>query len=250
MMAPEVLCDGSALSPRDIAAAPTQAPSTAVGQKMLQHISFHVIETATDEDLLLTYRGTGDKRAFEALVHRYEGELLGYLQNYLGHAADASDALQNTWLQVHLKCAQFDSGRRVRPWLFTIATHQAIDLHRRRRVRRMISLDHPAADPADERGIDELSPLGALMIDAHAQSVEDLLADKEQYSNVLDALNRLPVPLQRVVSLVHLQGLLYREAAAILGVPVGTVKSRLHHAITQLHAELLASVPDPAAAAA
>ena len=105
----------------------------------------------TDEDLLLAYRNHGDRQAFEELVHRYETELYSYLRNYLGHAQMAEDAFQATFLQVHLKCGQFDPGRRVRPWLYTVATHQAIDAQRRNRRHRMVSLDrHRGADLDDD----------------------------------------------------------------------------------------------------
>jgi RNA polymerase sigma-70 factor (ECF subfamily) len=95
----------------------------------------------SDEDLLLRYREEGDRRAFEELVGRYERELYNYLRHYLGDAEMAEDAFQAAFLQVHLKCDQFDAGRKVRPWLYTIATNQAIDARRRNRRHRMVSLD-------------------------------------------------------------------------------------------------------------
>ena len=95
----------------------------------------------TDEKLLLSYRSEPDNRVFEELVHRYEKELYGYLRHYLGDAEMAEDVFQQTFLQVHLKCGQFEPGRKVRPWLYTVATNQAIDYQRRNRRHRMSSLD-------------------------------------------------------------------------------------------------------------
>ena len=100
----------------------------------------------SDEKLLLSYRAERDGGVFEELVHRYEKELFGYLRHYLGNAEMADDVFQQTFLQVHLKCDQFEPGRKVRPWLYTIATHQAIDYRRRNRRHRMSSLS-PAAYP-------------------------------------------------------------------------------------------------------
>ena len=94
-----------------------------------------------DEALLVGYRETGDREAFTELVHRYEREIYSYLRRYLGNAQMAEDAFQQTFLQVHLKCDQFQEGRRFRPWVYTIATHQAIDLQRRNKRHRMVSLD-------------------------------------------------------------------------------------------------------------
>src|SRR4051812_4797069 len=85
----------------------------------------------SDEQLLVAYRSQGEAAAFETLVHRYERELYSYLFRYLGDAAMAEDAFQATFLQVHLKRDQFEEGRKVRPWLYTIATHQSIDAQRR-----------------------------------------------------------------------------------------------------------------------
>ncbi len=81
---------------------------------------------------------------FEELVRRYEKELYGYLRHYLGNAEMAEDVFQQTFLQVHLKCDQFEPGRKVRPWLYTVATNQAIDYQRRNRRHRMSSLNRAA----------------------------------------------------------------------------------------------------------
>ncbi len=104
----------------------------------------------SDEDLLLEYRSRQNRRAFEQLVRRYEGELYNYLRHYLGDAEMAEDAFQATFLQVHLKCQRFEPGRKVRPWLYTVATNQAIDAQRRNRRHRMVSLDHRSAGKGND----------------------------------------------------------------------------------------------------
>jgi RNA polymerase sigma-70 factor (ECF subfamily) len=97
--------------------------------------------TATDEALIAEYKSSGERRAFDELVHRYERELFSYLRRYLGDATLAEDAFQTTFLQVHLKCDQFEDGRKFRPWLYTIATNQAIDTQRRNKRHRLVSMD-------------------------------------------------------------------------------------------------------------
>ena len=106
----------------------------------------------TDEELLLGYRDTGDADQFSELVHRYESELYSYLRRYLGDAEMAEDAFQAAFLQVHLKCQQYEPGRAVRPWLYTIATNQAIDAQRRNRRHRMVSLDRSGGSSAEDVG--------------------------------------------------------------------------------------------------
>ncbi|MGQ9574431.1 MAG: RNA polymerase sigma factor [Thermoguttaceae bacterium] len=189
----------------------------------------------TDEELLLAYRNHGDRHSFEELVHRYETELYSYLRNYLGDAQMAEDAFQATFLQVHLKCQQFEPGRRVRPWLYTVATHQAIDAQRRNRRHRMVSLDRGRPGPEEDQ--EEAGSLSDL-VDAHEIGPAEQFEASQRGRYVREAMERLPEILRRVVLLVYYQGLKYREAAEVLNVPVGTVKSRLHAAIVRLNQSL------------
>jgi RNA polymerase sigma-70 factor (ECF subfamily) len=183
----------------------------------------------TDEQLLLRYRSAGDPAAFEALVHRYERELYSYLQRYLCDAALAEDAFQATFLQVHLKREQFEEGRKVRPWLYTIATNQAIDAQRRNKRHRMVSLDSRSVGAGDDAA-------GALAdLVASGESAPALnLEQAERRDWIRQAVGELPETLRRTVTLIYYQGLKYRDAAEVLGVPTGTVKSRMHAAVQRL----------------
>ena len=184
----------------------------------------------TDEDLLERYCTHGDPQVFGVLVHRYERELYSYLRRYLGDAAMAEDAFQGTFLQIHLKCGQFEAGRKFRPWLYTIATNQAIDAQRRNKRHRMVSLDRRHKGEAEE----DLGSLAELLISREVGPVKE--ADAEERRRwIRDSVRALPDPLKGAVNLVYYQGLKYREAAEVLKVPVGTVKSRLHTAITKLN---------------
>jgi RNA polymerase sigma-70 factor (ECF subfamily) len=183
----------------------------------------------SDEDLLLDYCQHRDRRSFEELVHRYERELFTYLRRYLGSAEMAEDAFQQTFLQVHLKCEQYEPGRKVRPWLYTVATNQAIDAQRRNRRHRMASLDRRVGNESE-------AATGALvdMLVRDESGPAELLQSTERREFVQGVVDRLPDSLKQVVVLVYYQGLKYREAAEVLDIPVGTVKSRLHAAIQKL----------------
>ena len=191
----------------------------------------------SDEDLLLEYRSRGDRKAFEELVHRYERELYNYLRHYLGDAQMAEDAFQAAFLQVHLKCEQFEPGRRVRPWLYTVATNQAIDAQRRNRRHRMVSLSQRSRRSGKEEDVGALVEL----LDGDDPNPADRLESDEQRQFVRAAVERLPLALRQVLLLVYYQGLKYREAAEVLSIPVGTVKSRLHAAIRRLEQSLTPS---------
>jgi len=184
----------------------------------------------TDEELLLEYRSTGDRKTFNQLFHRYEGELLGYLRNYLGDAHKADDVYQQTFLQIHLKCDTFEPGRKVRPWLYTVATNQAIDSIRRNKRHVMVSLDKSAGNTYSAYGHDESASVGEMLDDSGKEPGENVEEDETRLE-VRDAVDGLPEPVRQVVVLVYFQGLKYREAAEILDIPVGTIKSRLHAAI-------------------
>lgn len=183
----------------------------------------------SDESLLVQYAETADRSLYETLIRRYEREIYSYLRRYIGNAEQAEDAFQGTFLQVHLKCQQFDPQRRVRPWLYAIATNQAIDIQRRNKRHRMVSLDRTAASERD--GTD-----GGWSEKLVGESVDPLDAATEQENSrwIHESVESLGESMQQVVQLVYYQGMKYREAADVLGIPVGTVKSRLHAAVQRL----------------
>lgn len=187
----------------------------------------------SDEELLLEYQTTGERKAFEELVQRYERELFNYLRQFLGDAQMAEDAFQSTFLQVHLKCDRFDPARRVRPWLYTVATNQAIDAQRRNRRHRMVSLDGQTA-----RGQEDQPGRLVDLIDGDEGDPGDRLHSAEHRADVRRAVDELPEQFRQVLLLIYYQGLKYREAAEVLSIPVGTVKSRLHAAIRKLESAL------------
>lgn len=187
----------------------------------------------SDEDLLMAYREHGDREAFGALVHRYERGLFCHLRRYLGDEEAAEDVFQQTFLQVHLKCDKFDPGRRFRPWLYAVATNQAIDYQRQnRRHDKMLSLDW-----SNVEGNGNASPLKALAERGEQDPVEVSRVHEIQMQ-VQDALAELENPLQRdLVKAVYFRGRKYREAANDFNIPEGTVKSRLHTALKKLRSK-------------
>jgi RNA polymerase sigma-70 factor (ECF subfamily) len=182
----------------------------------------------TDEEVLLRYRETKDPELFAELVGRYERELYSYLRRYLGSREMAEDAFQAAFLQVHVKCHQFEAGRRVKPWLYAIATNQAIDAGRRNRRHYMVSFDH-----LGRSGHAEETNVADPMVSREPSPVTQA-GDVERNELLRRALDGLSEHMRIVVYLVYYQGLKYREAAEVLSIPVGTVKSRLHTAIAKL----------------
>jgi RNA polymerase sigma-70 factor (ECF subfamily) len=171
------------------------------------------------------------------LLRRYERELYGYLRRYLGDSDLAEDVFQNTFLQLCVKSGQYEIGRPVRPWLYTIATHQAIDALRRNGRHQALSLDQNQKEMPDG----EVRSLLELLETRGAGPLEAAQGE-ETRERIRASVDRLPDFLRQVVVLAYYQGLKYREIAEILGIPVGTVKSRLHAALVKLQ-EAWAALP-------
>ncbi len=186
------------------------------------------IGQSTDEELLTRYRNEGRSEDFDELVRRYQRELYRYLARYLGDPALADDVFQNTFLQVHLKKELYEDGRPVRPWLYAIATHQAVDALRKAGRHPTVSLDQNAPSSQDDVG----SLINLLVSDVPGPLAE--LQGEERKRWVRDSVAKLPEILRETLIMAYYQDLKYREIAEALGIPVGTVKSRLHAAISKL----------------
>lgn len=181
----------------------------------------------TDEDLLLEYRCTGIREAFDEIVRRYERELYNYLYRYLGNAANAEDVFQKTFLAVLRKCDQFEVGRKFRSWLYKIATNKALDCMREAKRFSVISMDAPMRN-------DQNCCIADIITGDEPEPFEEQM-DREIASQVREAVASLPEPMRQAVYMVYFQGLSYREAAEAVGVNFCTVSTRVHQAIQKLN---------------
>lgn len=183
----------------------------------------------SDEELLALFR-QGTSEAFGALVRRFEGELYGYLRRYLGDSDFAEDVFQNTFLQLYTKIHQYETGRPVRPWLYAIATNQAIDALRRQQRHQTIRLDVEGDDAKDTE-----APHLMTLLESRGPGPLEQLQGEERKQLIRASVEKLPDFLKQVVILAYYQSLKYKDIAGIMGIPVGTVKSRLHTALCKLH---------------
>lgn len=209
---------------------------------MRDSVAFSEVDlTACSDEELLTRFCEGKKEAFGVLVRRHERELYGYLRRYTGDPALAEDVFQNTFLQIYLKCCSgqqgeegtgpsgaYQKGRPVRPWMYTIATHLAIDALRRVGRQQAVSLDESRGDATQSA-----NSLMELLETQESSPLDEVLKE-ETRERVRSSVDRLPDLLRQVLILAYYQGLKYQEIADILDIPVGTVKSRLHAALVKL----------------
>ena len=184
---------------------------------------------ASDEVLMHRVKA-GDDDALAVLVHRYEGPLFNYARKMLGNTADADEVFQETFLRVHLHRKRFWGGSRFRPWLYRIATNLCKDRLRYRKRR-------PEIPVSALRGSDEAHAFDPLARHAaDAMQPDEAAAARELAVRMGTALAALSVKHRAVFLMAHQEGLSYAEIAKALRIPVGTVKSRMNKAVSQLMA--------------
>jgi RNA polymerase sigma-70 factor (ECF subfamily) len=175
----------------------------------------------SDNDLLRAV-SRGDEQALAAIYDRYRLILFGLILRILHDRPEAEDVLQETFLQVWRRAADFDESRgRAFTWLVTIARSRALD-----RLRSLGS----RAKLADE-------VVAHSSYEAAGDAAEDALKS-EQGTIVRRALAELPDEQRRTLLLAYFEGLTQTEIAARLGDPLGTVKTRMRSGLMKLR-ELL-----------
>ena len=181
------------------------------------------LQTESDERLV-KHHVDGQAGAIDELIRRYRDELFGYLVRFTGSRALAEDVFQETFLQIHLSAASFDVDRRLKPWLYTIATNKARDARRWLRRRPSVSLDTPVGGSDDAVAMVDLMP-------ADGNDPQGPLQGAEQTNRVRAVVDRLGDAQREILLLTYFQRMSYAQVADILNIPVGTVKSRLHGAV-------------------
>lgn len=165
-------------------------------------------ERVEEPDPLVVDRARrGDDASFELLVRAYQAPVWRFVRHLVVDGALAEDVTQDVFVRAHRSLGGFDTSARFSSWLFAIARNAAIDAIRSRDRRRRLhaGASHPAPAASPEAGA-ELSA----------------------------ALAALPTPLREALLAVEVLGLTYDEAGEVLGVPTGTVKSRVHRARERL----------------
>ena len=179
----------------------------------------------TDEQLFEAFRD-GDDAAFRTLIERHREDLLRFLRRLVGDPATAEDVFQDAFMQVYLSADAFDSSRRFRPWLFTIAANKGRDALRKSARRRAMPLSAPVQGSG---GRDQTTFVDLMEIDV--PSPGSGAESRERDKLVQAAVDDLPPALREILLLAYFQRLSYAQIAAELGIPLGTVKSRLHSAV-------------------
>lgn len=176
----------------------------------------------SDEELVEDYLA-GDVAAFRTIVERHHDLLFRFLYRLVGTREMAEDVFQETFLQIHESLEGFDTSRRFKPWLFTIAANKGRDALRRASRRGALSLSARNADDEGDALVD--------LLEVDLPGPDRPLEQQEQNEMVQRALDTLSPRLREILLLCYFQRLSYLQIAEQLSIPVGTVKSRLHAAV-------------------
>ena len=186
------------------------------------------MEPRTDEQLLAAYR-KGETATFRTLIERHHEELVRFLIRLLGDRQAAEDVFQDTFLQVHQSAGTFDTSRRFRPWLFTIAANKGRDYLRKKNRRQEVDLNAPVSRGGGGDDGRSTTYVDLMEIDIPGPSAR--MTEAERDLLVQRALDALPYSLREILLLAYFQRLSYAQIAEELRIPLGTVKSRLHAAV-------------------
>lgn len=175
--------------------------------------------TAVSDERLLARFVSGEDEALGELASRYEALLIGLCTGMLRDRGLAMEAVQETWLRVIRHGRTYDGRASVKTWLYQIAINRCRDLGKSRGARaKRERTHHERAE--DYRRAHESGDAHAM--DPRLESAVDALEDHQR----------------ETVLLCYHRGLTHRQAAEVLGVPMGTIKSRLNKALIRLRAAL------------
>ncbi|MGD0347271.1 MAG: sigma-70 family RNA polymerase sigma factor [Terracidiphilus sp.] len=170
----------------------------------------------------------GDSGAWAEMVRSHQKRVYGLCYRFTGNAADAEDLTQDVFLKIYMNLGSFDATRGSLPvWITTMTRNLLVDNFRRtRNLRATGSLDEGWDQTEELRPIDRLADAGP--------SPHESAARNELKKMVQKALLKVSVELREAVILRDLQDLDYKEIAQVLGIPEGTVKSRISRGRAEL----------------
>ena len=175
---------------------------------------------------------TGDKRAFEVLIHRHQRSVLNFIFRFMGNRTDAEDLTQEVFLRVWKAAGIYKPDAKFTTWLYRIATNLCINKQRAIRIRRLFARFHSQEQRQDSKD-SFITDKGAELL-----TPEDRLIDSEQSVQLLNALNKLPTSQRIAILLKIYDEMSYQEIAQIMDRSVSAVDSLLIRAKKNLRKKL------------
>jgi RNA polymerase sigma-70 factor (ECF subfamily) len=179
----------------------------------------------TDEQLIARFQ-SGDERAYIELVNRYRDRLINFVYPFLGDFEQAEDVVQETMLKLYEKKHYYREIAKFSTWIYTIARNLANTELRKKKRRKTTYISRMTND-------DRQYDIPAVQADLNQNLQNEFIRDR-----IYAAIKELPEHFKTVIILRDIQELSYDDISNIVGVPLGTVKSRINRARLQLQAEL------------
>jgi len=179
----------------------------------------------TDERLMSLFQA-GDENAYVVLVNRYKDKLINFIYHYLKDSESAEDVVQETMIKLYQKKHYYKEIAKFSTWLYTIAKNLANTELRKRKNRKTTLLSQFSND-------DKTYEIPSDDLEIGQQVQTDVVNEI-----IKDAVNQLSEKFKIVIILRDIQEISYEEISGIIGVPIGTVKSRINRARLQLQVEL------------
>jgi RNA polymerase sigma-70 factor (ECF subfamily) len=190
------------------------------------------VDAALDDDLaLVTALAKGDAHALEVIYDRYSRGVYSLALRLLSDGPAAEEVVQETFLKLWRHPASYQTNRgRLLPWLLGVAHHHAVDVLRRRQLEQRYRVPPPPRANGDALA-DMLDNLGLTSTEGDPQTRAGAY---EQRSAIHRALDRLPIEQRLPLELAYYKGMTQFEVATLLGLPLGTVKTRMRLGLQQL----------------
>lgn len=163
----------------------------------------------------------GDSTAYRGLVEKYQSRVYSMVYGMIRNREDARDLTQEAFVKAFNNLKSFRLEASFYTWLYRIAMNVTIDHTRKRKRREVAGFEEDIANRDADGGIDEIH---------HQDSPSKALERKQLYKKIMDCLEKLPADQKQVILLRELEGLSYREISEVMGIPEGTVMSRLFYA--------------------
>lgn len=185
-----------------------------------------------EERHLIRAAQQGDSRAFDRLIHRYQGQIYRAMTRACANPDLAQDVLQEAMIRAFRALPQFRGDASFATWLFRIAKNLCVRKQQQMLAHPTISLDQPLGEEEDAES------LLRQMIDHTAQNPQQVVLDEEIRQKVREAVDKLPPNLREVLILRDMEDLSNQETAQRTGLTVAAVKARLHRARALLREHL------------
>jgi RNA polymerase sigma-70 factor, ECF subfamily len=186
---------------------------------------------STDHELV-TFARTGSEKAYRELLGRYQRPVFSLIYRMVRDRELAEDLAQETFVKVFNAIDSFNPKYKFSSWIFKIASNLAIDTLRRKQPET-VSLDGSRhARTAEEMEASRIS------VTSPDESPEELLEAKELGQEIEAAIGQLRTEYRTAILLRHVEGRPYEEIAEIMEVPLGTVKTYIHRARSELREQL------------